>query len=309
MFTLAFICESATSCFLKILKPDPIRLRTNLAFPALLLVLSGDLASGQAATAPQKPTRRASVIKFPARITAEQLDPWSAIEPVAAVSSPVKPGPIDKQTTTESPTASTPLLIIPELIDRPDNIDDQNVAPIPTAPTDAVDSSTSQSLNTTIPVVPESSDGFPKQLSNEPLAPAEIPAAESETSSQSVYDSSPRLVTHSEDAAPTTSDESATERAGVWQLAAAQILATVVGIFIASGIFVLIRLAALKLFGVNLGVTFHVGSTQQTTTLVSSEDESAMTVSFEKPEQSDNSHEHNEKDDPPDSPFRIRHAA
>ena len=324
MFTSTLIRKSEVAFRVKTFQSEPAWCHSNISLKCCVLLFlaltSANLAICDDVPQPKEATRRSTTVKFPPRITPEQLDPWSAIEPEEQPNAPVLPPTTDGPDTIKSEAGSGPPLIIPELIDRPDNIDDQNVAPIPTAPTETVDRSTSQSLNTTIPVVPESPDVIPKQLISEPPATDDVPAPQpAESSPQSVYDSAPRLASHSENASPTTPDDSDKATAGAWPIAWTQIFSTVVGVFIAAGIFLTIRFAAMKLFGIHMGVTFHFGSPDQTTALASSDNESAVTVSFEKqfdqtmttalPSHSDEPPQDSEDVDPSDSPFRIRRAA
>lgn len=182
----------------------------------------------------------------------------------------------------ESPELSVPVppLMIPGLIDRPDEIDDRHVSPIPTRPTDSVPGTSSSTVTTTIPVVPDSLNGTPA-IVDRPSVESDENAEAAEgltTPSGSVYDASPRLLTQSDSSsAPVNSGK---HDASVWQLAAAQLLSTFVGVVLAVGLFLLVRAAASRFFGTRLGVTFHFSKPSIEDGSVHSGDDSTSVVPF-----------------------------
>ena len=225
----------------------------------------------------------------------------------------------------ESRTASKPAaelnppLIIPRLIKRPDGIDDSNVGPIPTRPTETVSGSPSEATTTTIPIVPDLSDRVPPLAAGKPAkdsaAETTVPKDDQESS---VYDAAPRLLTQSDGATLVTaisdSDGSESSETTVWQLAAAQLISTFLGVIFAVGLFLLIRAAASKYFGTRLGVTFQFGLAANSTARPNVTDESADVVPFgetSRPASSGSTSQPNEPKraggvaNPADFPFRI----
>lgn len=183
----------------------------------------------------------------------------------------------------ESPESPVPVppLMIPGLIDRPDEIDDRHVSPIPTRPTDSVSGTSSSPVTTTIPVVPDSLDGTPA-IVDRPSVPSDKSDETAEgltTPSGSVYDAAPRLLTQSDSSsAPVNSGK---HDASVWELAAAQLLSTFLGVVLAVGLFLLVRAAASRFFGTRLGVTFQFGKPSMAEDSVPSGDDSTSVVPFE----------------------------
>ena len=218
-----------------------------------------------------------------------ELETWTTIEPPAGEGSDIRNLETGRLVDAGQGTKPPPPLIIPGLIDRPDGIDDQNVAPIPTRPTDSIEGSPQRSVTTTIPVVPDADGQSP---------PASLPqhrsvnrdnqpaiAAENSASQNSVYETTPQLLTQTGDATATLSATVGTNDspASVWQIAAAQLVATFLGVVLAVGIFLLTRAAAMRLFGTRLGVTFHFGSTMSATAASRANDESSHVVPFGSP--------------------------
>lgn len=213
-----------------------------------------------------------------------KLETWSAIEPPAGENSEIRNLDVNIEKLKEPATQPSAPMVIPALIDRPDGIDDQNVAPIPTRPTDTIEGSAPESVTTTIPVVPES---------NEQTPPIQLPgnrssdddrqsliASQNEDSQTSIYDSTPQLLTQHSDATLAATTSSTDNSPSVWQLAAGQLLATFLGVLLAIGLFLVIRAAAWQLFGTRLGVTFHFGSSKSASAEAKSKNGSADTVPF-----------------------------
>jgi len=206
---------------------------------------------------------------------------WSAIEPVAATSPDISNAKAPTKSDSHQKLDPSRPLIIPRLIDRPDGIDDQNVGPIPTQPHETIQDSPREAVTTTIPVVPNPGDLVASPRTNDSPSNKESNSpADDEDSQVDVYDSAPQLLTHSDKspaAVPATLNNT---QASVWTLAAAQLISTFLGVMLAVGVFLLIRVAAVKFFGVNLGVTFQFGATSKASTKTISENDSADVVPF-----------------------------
>tara|TARA_R110002072_G_scaffold155657_2_gene305998 strand:+ start:3668 stop:4804 length:1137 start_codon:yes stop_codon:yes gene_type:complete len=202
-----------------------------------------------------------------------ELESLSTVEPPAGESSDIRNlDTVQPTDTNQTPTSSAPPLMIPRLIDRPDEIDDQNVGPIPTRPAKAI--------TTTIPVIPETdAELLPPGISRKTTDSKPSDAVQAEGTPPSIYEATPRLLTQS-DAPAAASSEQQTGLASVWELAAAQLVSTFLGVMLAVGLFLLIRAAAGKFFGTQLGVTFQFGSAKKASTLSKTDDESAHVVPF-----------------------------
>lgn len=206
---------------------------------------------------------------------------WSAIEPVAATSPEVShaketPGGDADQTI----DPSRPLMI-PRLIDRPDGIDDQNVGPIPTQPYGTVEGSSQKAVTTTIPVVPNPDDLIAGPRIRNSAGDETSPLREEDVAPKvDVYESAPQLLVHADDSPAGSTTKPSDAQPGVWKLAAAQLVSTFLGVLLAVGLFLLIRVAAVKLFRANLGVTFQFGATSKPSAQTSSENEAADVVPF-----------------------------
>lgn len=224
-----------------------------------------------------------------------QLDTWTGIERPAGNASPLHRQAGDSYLPTSAPSKATgqtrsgspPPLVIPGMIDRPGGIDDQNVEPIPTGLTDSVSGSSTKAVTTTIPVVPDPADRLPTISKGRTTSDKAIAnAAESGDPMETVYDQTPRLLTQPDAGTSTRANaNSADSDATIWQLAAAQLLSTFLGIILAIAAFLLIRAAASRLFGTRLGVTFQFGfgrsgSGANSSAHASSSDESADVVPF-----------------------------
>lgn len=236
----------------------------------------------------------------------DKLESWTSAEPHEASTDD---GSSSAEVTPDSDQmedSTIPPLVIPGLIDRPDEIDDQNVGPIPTRPTESVSGSSSEAVTTTIPVVPDPTENLPlpgngtRPDGNRIATTDTEPIARPETS---VYDSSPLLLTNA-------GDETATNQASVWQLAAAQLLSTFLGVVIAVAAFLLMRAIAVRLFGTHLGVTFQIGSGKSAKTSANTDSETADVVPFGR--QHENTTELDELPkraggvaNPEDFPFRV----
>ncbi len=215
-----------------------------------------------------------------------KLETWTAIEPPAGESSDARHRESLSTGNTDQDAESLPPLIIPGLIDRPDGIDDQNVGPIPTRPTDAIEGSSRESVTTTIPVVP-GADGQspPANRSPRTTGKQDNPSTSNSpngTSQDSIYDATPQLLTQTTDATsslPTTIGANDAP-ASFWQIAVAQFGATFLGVVCAIGLFLIIRASAMRLFGTQLGVTFHVASSKSASAESRIHDESADVVPF-----------------------------
>ncbi|MFT5093789.1 MAG: hypothetical protein ACI93T_002619, partial [Porticoccaceae bacterium] len=211
-----------------------------------------------------------------------EMATWSAIEPFAGEISDLQSRDVDQTNLIELATQPSLPMVIPALIDRPVGIDDQNVAPIPTRPTDSIEGSAPESVTTTIPVVPESNNHSPPmQHPNRDSRNGDrqtVIAAQDGDAPTDVYDATPQLLTQPNDATLAATTGSNDNAASVWQIAIAQLVATFLGVVLAVGIFLLIRVAAVQLFGTRLGVTFHFGSTRSAET--KSQNESADVVPF-----------------------------
>ncbi|NQV23141.1 MAG: hypothetical protein HQ518_02140 [Rhodopirellula sp.] len=322
---------------LSALKPasvPAVPVRPQLAIPGQLLLDWGNRipASGIQLTSGTQETSNADGAgqargSEEAQLLIQQLDEletWNSIDPPAgdgtAIRLPSQFGEFPRKSTKTKSGASaesSPPLTIPGLIKRPDGIDDRNVEPIPTRPTHSVSGSPGNAVTTTIPVMPESSDSLPKIGINNGASDTRTAATSPDGHAASnVYDSSPRLLTHSrntDSAAATTASDG--NHANVWQLAAAQFVSTFLGVIVAVGLFLLIRAVATKLFGSRLGVTFQFGSSARSAAHSGAEDESADVVPFDSStSQSANSTAPAAKDEPKraggvaspaDFPFRV----
>ena len=213
-----------------------------------------------------------------------KFETWSAIEPTAGKTPEIQTREVAQKNLNETATQPSPPMVIPALIDRPDGIEDQNVAPIPTRPTDSIEGSAPESVTTTIPVVPESIEQTPPiQLPQDGSSSDDrqsLIASQDDHSQTSIYDSTPQLLTQHSAATLAATTSSTDNSASVWQLAAAQLLATFLGVLLAIGLFLVIRAAALQLFGARLGVTFHFGSSNTASAETRSNNQSADTVPF-----------------------------
>lgn len=177
------------------------------------------------------------------------------------------------------PKDASPPLVIPGLIDRPDEIDDTNVGPIPTRPTDSVIGTSEDPVTRTIPVTPDPVDHLPR-MTDRPAAESEtVAGAPPRTSNETVYDLSPRLLSKN-DTLNSSAADSADHPATVWQLATAQLMSTFLGVLLAVGLFLLVRAAATKLFGTRLGVTFHFGMAKKSSQPADKESDRADVVPF-----------------------------
>lgn len=211
----------------------------------------------------------------------DELETWSAIEPPPGESSDIRIPTTISQGGENQTTKSSPPLIIPGLIDRPDGIDDQNVGPIPTQSTDTVEGSASEAITTTIPVVPEAIDAPPRHVIRNATRGHKSDTAKQTTDSLAdVYQTSPRLLAQSVDTTAGAMPQTSSNSAGIWQLAVAQLVATFFGVILAVGLFLLIRVAAVRVFGSRLGVTFQFGSMSGSSVQAASVDEPANTVSL-----------------------------
>ena len=211
-----------------------------------------------------------------------KLETWSAIEPPDDKNSELQTQDVGKEKFNELSTQSP--MAVPALIDRPDEIDDQNVAPISTRPTDSIEGSAPKSVTTTIPVVPESIEQTPpmqlRQNGSRSGDRETIIAAEDDDSQGNIYDATPQLLTQPNDATLAATTRSTDNPTSVWQIAAAQLVATFLGVLLAIGLFLVIRAAAMQLFGTQLGVTFYFGSKSSVSAESKSKIESADTVPF-----------------------------
>lgn len=210
-----------------------------------------------------------------------QLGIWSAIAPPAGVASEIRSFNADKTLIGEDEHKHSAPLIIPGLIDRPNEIDDRNVGPIPTGSTDTVEGSASRAITTTIPVTPDTIDAPPKRVTNNAAIEKKSDTTKQESDSLvNVYESGPRLLTQSADTAIAATSETRNTSAGIWQLAAAQLVATFLGVLFAVGLFLFIRVASMKLFGSQLGVTFQFGTTSHPSAQTTPLGETVDVVSF-----------------------------
>lgn len=239
------------------------------------------------ASQPDQPSSAADIETDETSLLFQQLgklETWSAIEPTDEKNSEVQNRDVDNQKPNELSTQPSPPMVVPALIDRPDEIDDQNVAPIPTRPTDSIEGSAPKSVTTTIPVVPESMEQTPpmqiRQNGSRNDDHQTLIAAEDDDPQSNIYDTTPQLLTQPNDATLAATAKSTDNSASVWQIAAAQLVATFLGVLLAIGLFLVIRAAAVKLFGTRLGVTFHFGSNSSTSTESKSKNESVDTVPF-----------------------------
>jgi hypothetical protein len=246
----------------------------------------------------------------------DELETWSAIEPPAGESSYIRIPTTISQGGENPTTESSPPLIIPGLIDRPDGIDDQQVGPIPTRSTDTVEGSASEAITTTIPVVPETIDAPPKQIiRNTTSSQKSDTEKQASDSLVNVYQTSPRLLTQSVGTTAAAMTETGSNSAGIWQLAVAQFIATFFGVILAVGLFLLIRVAAVRVFGSQLGVTFQFGSMSGRSVQaapvaapdddVSSDTESSTTVVGSSTTQSEKLNPVGRIDAPADFPLRV----
>ncbi len=210
-----------------------------------------------------------------------KLETWTAIEPPAGESSDSRRRELLGTGNTDQDGESLPPLIIPGLIDRPDEIDDQNVGPIPTRPTDAIEGSSRESVTTTIPVVP-GADGQSPPANHSPQTAARQDNPSTSNSQESIYDVTPQLLTQTTEAASSLPATIGTNDApaSFWQIAVAQFGATFLGVVCAIGLFLIIRASAMRLFGTQLGVTFHVTSLKSSSAESRVHDESADVVPF-----------------------------
>ena len=248
-----------------------------------------------------------------------ELETWSPIPPPAGEGSNIRNRDVIQRNFTGQTNQPSLPMVIPGLIDRPDGIDDQNVAPIPTRPTDSIEGSASESVTTTIPVVPEANNQSPpSQLPQNESGNRDrqsVIAARNGDSQTSVYDATPQLLTHANDATFAATSGTNDNTASVWQTATAQLVATFLGVVLAVGLFLLIRAAAVQLFGTQLGVTFHFGSAKSASTEAKGDDEAADVVPFgvqsshdatvppiEQPEETKRA---GRVADPTDFPFRV----
>jgi len=250
-----------------------------------------------------------------------KMETWSAIEPPAGENPDIQNQDVDQRNLNELETQTPPPMVIPALIDRPNGIDDQNVAPIPTRPTDSIEGSAPESVATTIPVVPESNNHSPPmQLPRNDSRNDDrqtVIATHDDTSQTDVYDATPGLLTQPNDATLAATIGSNDNAASVWQIATAQLVATFLGVVLAVGLFLLIRVAAVQLFGTRLGVTFDFGSTRSASVSAEtkSQNESADVVPFGVQSPGDATATPNEQPDetgraggvadPADFPFRV----
>jgi hypothetical protein len=249
-------------------------------FPTSKIQLIGATQTAQPASTSDGPTDETRLLIH----QLGELETWSPIAPPTGEGSDLRNRDVVQRNVGGPATRPSPPMVIPDLIDRPDGIDDQNVAPIPTRPTDAIEGSESESVTTTIPVVPDSSDQSPPS----PLPQNETGngnresanAAQSGDLRSNVYDATPQLLTHTNDATFAATTRLHDNSASVWQLATAQLAATFLGIVLAVCVFLLVRVAAVKLFGTRLGVTFHIGSTESASSESKGDNEAADVVPF-----------------------------
>lgn len=206
---------------------------------------------------------------------------WSAIEAEAATSPDIR----TVKTTTKSDDdqnidLSRPL-IIPRLIDRPDGIEDQNVGPIPTQPHETIQDSSQEAVTTTIPVVPNAGEPVASRQANNSASDKGSPSPDNDLDAQvDVYDSAPQLLTHSDESLTAVRNTLNAPQASVRTLAVAQLISTFLGVLLAVGLFLLIRVATVKFFGVNLGITFRLGTASKASAKTISENDSADVVPF-----------------------------
>jgi hypothetical protein len=247
---------------------------------------AGEVTSDVEATSPPPASPRGDVTgeSDETRLLIEQLNKlkiWSTIEPPAGEGSDIRRVGPNKTPVIGQELESSPPLIIPGLIDRPDGIDDQNVGPIPTRSTDTVEGSASEAVTTTIPVVPETIDAPPKRvIRNAASDHNPFQAKPTPDSLVNVYEAAPRLLAQSADPTTAAITKTSDNSESIWQLAAPQLVATFLGVVLAVGLFLLIRVATVKLFGTHLGVTFQFGSTSDSSAQPTSRDTSADVVPF-----------------------------
>jgi hypothetical protein len=212
----------------------------------------------------------------------ESFGTWSAIEPLPEASSDIRKA--TTKSTDYQNAISLPPLLIPGLIDRPDRpngIDDENVNPIPTRPNAIVEGSAPEAVTTTIPVVPDPRDGVAGPLVKNSGSAKESRSPDRALDSQAnIYDSAPRLLPDSAESSADTMPTPDDNQASVWELAAARLISNFTGVLLAVGLFLLIRIAAVQVFGVNLGVTFQFGKTSKPSAETMPENEVADVVPF-----------------------------
>ncbi|MGZ0171796.1 MAG: hypothetical protein ACKVHE_19815 [Planctomycetales bacterium] len=275
-------------------QPAPFKRGSAIALKFCLLSIvvgissrlpAGEMTSDVKVTSPPSSHDDATGASDETRLLIEQLNKleiWSAIEPPAGEGADIPSRKTASRGGEKQTVEPPPPLIIPGLIDRPDEIDDQNVGPIPTGPTDTVEGPASKAVTATIPVIPEAIDAPPKRVvSNASSDQKPDPAKQTANALVNIYETTPRLLTQSADTTTAATTEPSNNSAGIWQLAAAQLVATFLGVVLAAGLFLLIRVTTVKLFGVHLGVTFQFGSTSDSSAQTSPIDESADVDSFD----------------------------
>jgi hypothetical protein len=260
-------------------------------------ILSGFRQPGQQPSAGNGSVDARDEADLPTR-QLETFGTGSAVEPTSAAAFGVRNPEATTRNGIDQNTQDLPPLVMPGLVDRPYGIDDQNVAPIPTLPNKAIEGSSPESMTTTIPVVPDARDIVARPRLNNSASDQEPPSRKSDADSQlNIYDSAPRLL------AP--SDESPTS-------VVTQLLSTFLGVLLAVGLFLLVRVAAVKHFGVNLGVTFQLGAASKPSVQTISENEAADVVPFgvQSPQPEDSSQQSAPEHasvvaDPADFRFRV----
>ena len=275
-------------------------------------ILSGFRQPGQQPSAGNGSVDARDEADLPTR-QLETFGTWSAVEPTSAAAFGVRNPEATTRNGIDQNTQDLPPLVMPGLVDRPYGIDDQNVAPIPTLPNKAIEGSSPESMTTTIPVVPDARDIVARPRLNNSASDQEPPSRKSDADSQlNIYDSAPRLLAPSDESPTSVVTAADDSLASVWQLAAAQLLSTFLGVLLAVGLFLLVRVAAVKHFGVNLGVTFQLGAASKPSVQTISENEAADVVPFgvQSPQPEDSSQQSAPEHasvvaDPADFRFRV----
>ncbi len=206
---------------------------------------------------------------------------WTAIEPVAATNPDIRTGKTTIKSDADQNVELSRPLIIPRLIDHPDGIEDQNVGPIPTQPHETIQDSSREGGTMTIPVVPNAGELVASRQANNSASDKGSPSPENDLNSQvDAYDAAPQLLTHSDESPTAVTNILNAPQASVRTLAMAQLISTFLGVLLAVGLFLLIRVATMKFFGVNLGITFRLGAISKATAETITENDSADVVPF-----------------------------
>ena len=206
---------------------------------------------------------------------------WSAIEPETATSPDIRTVKTSGKSEDGQNIELSRPLIIPRLIDRPDGIEDQNVGPIPTQSHETIQDSSRQAITTTIPVIPNAGELVASRQANNSASDKGSPSPDNDLNSLvDIYDSAPHLLTHSNESPTAVTNTLNASQASLRTLAVAQVISTFIGVLLAVGLFLLIRVATVQLFGVNLGITFQIGATSKDSAKTNSENDSAHVVPF-----------------------------